>query len=201
MNRIQKVTNENLLLKEALRYFSYGWCVIPIKPGTKKPALKSWKKYQTERPDEKQLRKWFSDNNKSIAVVLGPVSNDLACRDFDTETEYDQWAKDYPDLANLLPTAKTSKGFHVYFEEKIEGRIDIKDAQGNHLGELRGSKHYNLLPPSIHPDGQPYEWVNPLNNGNLMHVDPEFAGFITNVTERTDEDVGGLRRTEEIGVR
>ncbi|MFC1738565.1 bifunctional DNA primase/polymerase [Planctomycetota bacterium] len=176
------MSNENkTILQWALEYHKQGWCVIPIKTGTKKPALNSWKKYQTEQPDERLLRKWFSDNNKSIAVVLGPASNDLVCRDFDTMAEYEQWVKGYPDLAGKLPTVKTSTGMHVYFEADVQGIKHISN------GELRGKGGYCLLPPSIHPDGPQYEWVNPLNNGNLIALEPELAGFITNLTEHTKQ--------------
>ncbi|MFC1739425.1 bifunctional DNA primase/polymerase [Planctomycetota bacterium] len=177
------------ILDWALEYHSRGCSIIPIRAGTKKAAVK-WRRYQKERPNIEQLKKRFCNSKyKSLAVILGPVSNDLVCRDFDTMAEYKQWAKDYPDLAEKLPTVKTSRGMHVYFQTKIEGRIDIEDEQGNHLGELRGSKHYNILPPSLHPDGIEYQWVNPLENGNLLAVDPELAGFIsnnTNVTEHTE---------------
>ncbi|MHC4757609.1 MAG: bifunctional DNA primase/polymerase [Planctomycetota bacterium] len=168
------------ILDWALEYYKMGLSVLPIRPGTKRPALRSWKQYQTERPDENQLRKWFKDNNKGIGVVLGPVSNDLACRDFDISVEYDQWAKVHSDLAERLPTVKTSKGFHVYFEAKVKGTKHISN------GELRGKGGICLLPPSIHPDGIEYEWVNPLNNGNLIALNPELAGFIPNLTEHTE---------------
>ncbi len=184
------MADRKTVLEWALEYHRLSWCVIPIKPGTKKPALRSWKQYQTQRPDKNQLRKWFANNDRNIAVVLGEVSSDLVCRDFDAMAEYDLWVSEYPDLAKMLPRVKTSKGMHVYFEAPIKGTKHISN------GELRGSGGYCLLPPSVHPDGLIYQWVNPLLNGNLLAIDPELAGFYGNnsgVTERTDENVGGLK--------
>ena len=184
------MADRKTVLEWALEYHRLSWCVIPIKPGTKKPALRSWKQYQTQRPDKNQLRKWFANNDRNIAVVLGEVSSDLVCRDFDAMAEYDLWVSEYPDLAKILPTVQTAKGMHVYFEASVEGIKHIAD------GELRGKGGICLLPPSVHPDGQIYQWVNPLLNGNLLVIDPELAGFIPDVTERaerTDENVGELK--------
>jgi hypothetical protein len=128
------------------------------------------------------VRSWFANSNRNIAVVLGPVSNDLTSRDFDTMTGYEQWASEYPDLAKTLPRVQTSKGMHVYFQAKVDGIKHISN------GELRGRGGYCLLPPSVHPEGQIYQWVNPLTNGNLLVIDPELAGFTPNntvVTKRT----------------
>lgn len=175
--------DEKILLERALAYHKRGWCMIPI-PYRKKEARVRWGKYQQVRPDEQQLRRWFSRKLRNIAVVLGEVSNGLACRDFDAMAEYQLWARNYPELAKMLPTVQTAKGMHVYFEGHFDGIKHISN------GELRGSRGYCLLPPSVHPDGQIYQWVNPLLNGNLLAVDPELAGFLpktTNVTENTEQ--------------
>ena len=71
--------SENLILKAALEYHLRGWSIIPIKAGTKKPAVK-WEQYQKERPDENQLQEWFASGKNNIAVIVGEVSGGLACR-------------------------------------------------------------------------------------------------------------------------
>jgi hypothetical protein len=175
--------SENPLLKQAQRYHGLGLCVIPIPCGMKAARIR-WGKYQKERPDESQLRKWFANNERNIAVVLGLVSSDLVCRDFDTMAEYEKWSKAYPDLAKTLPTVRTSKGMHVYFQARVE---TIKHTRN---GELRGKGGYCLLPPSTHPDGHVYQWVNPLTTGNILAIEPELAGFLPenpNVTEQTEQ--------------
>ncbi len=176
--------SEKTVLDYALEYHQFGWCVIPIKPDSKKPALKSWKQFQTKRPDENQLRKWFVNNNRNIAVVLGAVSNNLVCRDFDKAQAVKIWKAKYPNLAKKLPIVQTQKGIHIYFQARVEGIKTYSD------GELRGKGGYCLLPPSVHPDGSIYQWVNPLVNGNLIFIEPELAGFIPDnidVTEQSEQ--------------
>jgi hypothetical protein len=174
---------ENRLLDMALYCHGRGWCVIPV-PCGKKAARIRWGKYQKSRPDEKQLRKWFANGERNIAVVLGEVSGWLACRDFDSVEEYESWTRAYPDLAEKLPTVRTANGYHVYFQARVDAIRHISN------GELRGTGGYCLLPPSVHPDGARYKWVNPLSDRNLLALDPEQAGFITenvNVTEHTEQ--------------
>jgi len=114
----------NPLLKQALRYYDQGWCIIPIPQGEKAARIR-WKRYQTKRPDESRLCRWFADNHSNIAVVLGGVSGGLACRDFDTEQAYQQWAGEHRDLADKLPTVKTARGYHVYFLADVDGIRDL----------------------------------------------------------------------------
>ncbi len=180
----------NTLIKQALDYHRLGWCVIPI-PQRQKAARIKWKRFQSNRPDEAQLRKWFQNNHSNIAVILGDVSGGLTCRDFDAMTEYETWTAGFPDLARTLPTVQTAKGMHVYFEGHVKGIRHIAN------GELRGSGGYCLLPNSVHPDGPIYQWKIPLKNGNLLVLDPKLAGFMPDVTEKT-ENTEQTEKTEAI---
>jgi hypothetical protein len=57
--------------------------VIPIRTGTKKPACRSWKGFQGQRPDGVTLRRWFANSHNGIGIIMGAVSGGLVCRDFD----------------------------------------------------------------------------------------------------------------------
>lgn len=171
-------------LKSALYYADrLGWCVIPIPRGRKTAQIK-WKRFQTERPEREQVRKWFGNGHpQNMAVVLGRVSGGLCCRDFDVAESYTAWAKAHPKLADRLPTVKTAKGYHVYFRADQDRIKHLGD------GELRGGGGYCMLPPSVHPDGPIYEWIIRPTAENLPVLDPVLAGFVSNgglVTEQTE---------------
>lgn len=184
-------------LEIVLSYHRRGWSLIPIEPGTKKPACGEWKPYQTNRATESQLRQWFGKaRDTAVAVILGEVSGGLVCRDFDTMASYNCWKDRHPDLAATLPTVATARGRHVYFVASDLGFRDFGD------GEYRGNGHYCVLPPSLHPHGPAYTWLIPLPAGPLPRVDDVAgAGFLdtSNVTERTEDNGGLLRRTEAMG--
>lgn len=141
------------VLSAALSYSKFGWSLIPLTASTKLPAVK-WKPFQTARADEHQLCTWFDRREDlGLAVVLGPVSGGLTCRDFDDVAAYEVWKAANPELAKTLPTARTKRGFHVYFHSDLERTEKFAD------GELRGKGGYVVLPPSRHPDGGDYQWI------------------------------------------
>ncbi len=160
------------LLDNACAYARRGWSVIPIGKD-KRAALQSWKTFQSRRATDGELSTWFKQPSVTgLAVVFGPVSGGLCCRDFDTLETYESWAADFPELARTLPTVVTARGRHVYFTSKTTIRtIKVKD------GELRGKGGYCLLPPSLHPSGCIYEWLVPLPPGAVREVDPFAAGL------------------------
>lgn len=166
-------------LRDALDYMVRGWCVLPVRfAGTqKKVSLRTWKRWQRERPSEAKLREWFSRPRlDGLAVVCGTVSGGLCVRDFDDMEAYRQWAAAHPDLAATLPTVETGRpGRHVYCRVAPEYCIfeDLDD------GEYRAaSSHYVLLPPSNHPEGPAYRWLVPLPDGPLPLLDPVAAGLL-----------------------
>lgn len=148
-------TEEHLVdvLSAAKKYAALGFSVIPIRAGTKTPAVKSWKRYQKERPTELEQIGWFDGRDDlGIAVVCGKVSGGLTCRDFDVEESYHVWAAANPELAAILPTAKTARGYHVFFRSDLDRVEKLVD------GELRGDGAIVVLPPSRHPSGCQYRW-------------------------------------------
>lgn len=143
------------MIEDAIRYHrEWGFSIIPIKHGTKLPAI-SWKSYQSRRASVATLKKWLSNEPRGIAVVLGSVSHNTVVRDFDSQDLFNKWKDVHPQLVERLPIVQSKKGFHVY--GRIEGQIHTKFVQS---GEIRGEGAYVLLPPSLHPDGAEYRWVN-----------------------------------------
>lgn len=182
-------------LTDALRYHGLGWSVIPMKPRSKQPKLRSWKPYQTERAAETLIAEWFPEGSDlNLAVVLGDVSGGLVCRDFDTLDSFKAWAALFPRLAATLPTVETSRGRHVYFLAEIDQiRGTGKSASILTLGdgELRAGG-LCVLPPSTHPTGRPYRWLIPPTLP-LPRADIRFPGRPGRITCNRE----GQRGTEE----
>ena len=192
-DRIEEPTGQDgSILDAALTYRRRGWSIIQIKRGTKKPPKGfRWRQYQRKCLAEQDIRYLFDcRDDLGLAVICGPVSGGLVCRDFDRQDAYDRWAAETPDLARMLPTVGTARGRHVYFSANANGIKHFDD------GELRGAG-YCLLPPSVHPTGCKYRWLVKLPAGDLPTVDPVEAGLFLaahhGVTERTEEN-GRLRK-------
>jgi hypothetical protein len=180
-------------LEAALVYHRRGWSVIAIAAGTKKPPKGfRWQRFQKTRPTEQELWEWFDGGDElGLAVILGPVSGGLVCRDFDVMETYNAWANSQQDLAATLPTVATARGRHVYFVANVDKITKLAD------GELRGAG-YCVLPPSRHPSGSTYKWRVPLPDGPLPWVDDVVADGLVSapVTENNGDNREILRATE-----
>jgi len=171
------------LLTAALDYRRHGLCILPL-GGDKKPAVR-WKRYQTELPSEPTIQRWFERPRPGVAVVFGQISGGLASRDFDDMATYSTWARDYPSLAESLPTVETRRGRHVYCRIAAECERQFREAIGKPKGigavscaggELRiGIGCYSVLPPSVHPEGHIYRWLTPADD--FPTVDLFNSGF------------------------
>ena len=145
----------------ALDYRALGWRIIPAL-GNKKGAV-GWKDYQTRAPDPQELADWFCRRGYFPAVITGPPSNGLVCRDFDDTDSYNAWTVGQ-SVAKLLPTAETKRGFHVYFRSNWTGYKTLGDS-----GELRGDGgHYVLLPPAPHKS-----WIVPPTKKRLLFIESD----------------------------
>ncbi|UCE74838.1 MAG: bifunctional DNA primase/polymerase [Methanomassiliicoccales archaeon] len=137
-------------------------CVIPIKHKGKCPRV-AWKKYQQRKPSSDEIKEWF-EQDSNIAFVCGSVSGGtkkaFVVIDFDDEEIYKIF---YPDGGPDTRTVKTSKGYHVYFFTPVpipKFRIEI-EKEGKPIGiDVQGEGGYVICPPSIHPSGVTYKWVN-----------------------------------------
>lgn len=185
-----KTGQTDALLAAALEYEGRGWSIVPMKfdKGKKRGAVR-WKRYQTEAADAKRLRGWFKDGKyPALGVVLGAVSGNLACRDFDEADAYHAWTVEFPELARTLPTVETARGFHVYITAKVDKTARYTD------GELRGARSLCTLPPSPHPSGECYRWIVSLPDGPIPEVDPEKNGLVGESMQQKQPDANRADR-------
>jgi hypothetical protein len=160
MSSLSKTFHFGNLIDDALAYGARGWSVLAVDG---KRAVGRWGVFQKQAADEGTLRRLFTRPGiTGLAAITGAVSGGLAVRDFDRADAYHSWVEAHPTDARRLPTVRTCRGFHVY------GRLDADEYRTLADGELHAdSRHYVLLPPSLHPDGIRYDWTIPLPDGEL----------------------------------
>jgi hypothetical protein len=143
------------VLDYARSYLSKGFSVIPVKRGTKRPALASWKEFQERYATDEELTSWFGNgSHNSIGIVTGVISG-IAVVDFDS-AEAIEFAKSH----NFPPTplVRTAKGYHAYYRHSpgvrnFQKRDDLPGV------DMRGDGGFVVAPPSIHASGHLYHWV------------------------------------------
>lgn len=149
---------------------TYGWNIIPVVG--KIPPM-PWAAFQSICPTNKELENLFKSHSPTgIAVILGSSSNNLVCSDFDDLGKYVEWQEQHKEFAASVPTTKTFRGRHLYFNS-------VTAYQNTHYGEYRGdSKHYSILPPSLHPKGISYEWIYPIGKSLPVVENPAKVGLL-----------------------
>ncbi len=140
-------------LKSVKAYLSKNFSVIPIKNRSKKPAISSWKKYQSQKPNDRELRKfWGNGSENGVAFVTGKISG-LIILDADSPESVKFCQENFPDTV----TVKTGRGYHYFFKFKngIKSQVNI---HGLKL-DVRAEGAYAIGPPSVHPSGKKYKFV------------------------------------------
>lgn len=122
--------------------------ILPLKPGSKKPKLRNWKRYQGKPYPTSQLKR-HSGNFGVIAGGNGYFDDHLVILDIDDKKGAEGLFKYFKDIDTL--TVKTaSKGYHLYFwSAKPITDINYIGKLFNLELELRGKPNiYVVLPPS-----------------------------------------------------
>lgn len=198
----------------AHQYVDIGWNVFPLQPKSKEPHFKalaktghlnnghgSWKPLQTEQVTHAMVNEWYDlDPFCNIALICGKVSGvvviDIDTPKPDMPPEIKANYNDPVDVAKEVGTGFTltaltgRKGKHIFckYEDgigcpKIPPQIDIKGEGG-----------YVVLPPSIHPNGQPYVFENtdmfPLTLKNMDNL-ADFPSFLMPIVLKADQKKTG----------
>ena len=175
---IQQMTNNETceLFDLAKIYFKKGLSIIPI-PAREKKAKIKWKKYCSSYPTIEELENWFkSKSPEQIGCAVVFSASNLAALDIENTNIYWLFFKKPPEeLAKETWVAKTGKGYHVYFD--ISG-MNFQPVEARGLVEFRCGNQYCILPPSIHPSGQQYEWVGDVNSTDIAKVDEKTIRYI-----------------------
>lgn len=176
-------TRPETLFEWALFYASLGLPVLPLVPRGKRPATGSGGVYNaTTDPD--QIRRWWAQNPEyNIGIRTGEASG-LVVIDFD-KAPPDGFSR--PITPQARSGGRNGQGSHLYFGATTA----LKSFAFSH-GEFLAEKRYVVAPPSIHPSGEPYAWIDFLGLGDCE---------LAELTDATLERLGGMRIARENGER
>jgi len=145
-------------LREAARRYvnELGFSVIPLIYGEKRPKIR-WEEFQHRKPTDIELDKWFSEK-ANIAVICGAVSGNLVVLDFDDPETYCKFFPKHEQLEKETIVVKTARGIQVYLRtDKPVSSMKFPDIKL----DVKGEGGYVVAPPSLHPSGVQYQFVNP----------------------------------------
>lgn len=138
----------------AKAYLDMGWAVVPVKPDSKKGPV-GWNKKVYGVAD-------FSDGD-NIAVKCGEPSGWLTDVDCDALEASHASRLMLPDTGLIHGRAGKPDSHYWFITENSKSAqyTDVQDdgSKGQMLIEVRSSGGYTVLPPSIHPSGEPIVWT------------------------------------------
>lgn len=143
----------------AQAYAQQGWQSFPLKPRDKTPFVK-WADVAT--CDTQMLNGWFDNYpDANIGIACGKRSG-IVVLDVDADRGGYESLTALISVHGRLPETPVSKtgsgGEHIFFKHP---GVEIRNSAGK-LGQgldIRGDGGYVVAPPSIHPNGNVYEWV------------------------------------------
>lgn len=171
----------------AVWYCEHGFGIIPIQPRGKRPltanGLNDW---FNDPEDARKL--WTQRPDLNIAIVCGSASGNLVVLDFDEDDDKDVHGFDtlaeWEDESGELPSTATAitgrGGMHYLYRASKPYHPSVNRDLGV---DVRGEGSYIVAPPSVHPNGRPYEW----NKGDapwerdIAAVDANVDAFIDHI--------------------
>jgi len=144
------------MIEDVLAYLRLGLSVIPCGFRDKRPLIR-WEEYQHRLPTEDEVRQWFSDGKKNVAIICGRVSGNLVVLDFEENAAFAEFINALPeDLLDKIKDTwlvKTYRGYHLYL--RVTSSDPVKTTK---LGkcDIRAEGSYVIAPPSVHPEGVSY---------------------------------------------
>ena len=142
----------------AAEYAAQGLSTVVACPRSKVPLVE-WKAYQYQPPTPCERDAMFSfQYDLNIGVVCGAASRNLAIIDAESKSSFlDQLGRcDKAGFANTW-VDETFRGGHIYLFLPVTVKPRSFKREGY---EVRAQGQFVLMPPSIHPSGASYKFIN-----------------------------------------
>ena len=151
-------------IETVLDLHSRGWMPIPIPRGSKNPNRKGW---QNEKRSRDELISCFN-NGQNVGILLGKPSRGLIDIDLD--------CREAVSIADeILPSTRMVSGragspySHRWYEcnpliatASFRDPSRSKEDERSMIAEFRSTGGQTIVPPSIHPSGELYQWYGEL---------------------------------------
>lgn len=172
----------------ALQYIMQGLSVLPLLPRDKKPAIKGGLSNATREVNI--IIPWYAAHPEhNIGIACGAKSRNLIALDLDVSDTKDGTAvladfeEKYAELPHTAAVKTGSGGVHYLYlaNEHVQSSVNAI------LGvDIRAEGSYIVAPPSIHPNGNTYEWIHPLSE--LAEANQAVYDFIKHVQPKNQGD-------------
>lgn len=148
------------LIDFALQYAARGWSIFPLKPRSKIPLIgkaAGGRGFHDATTDPRQIEAWWrACPDANIGLATG--ASGLVVLDADGPEGLAQLREAAGGTLARTLVQRTGRegGFHFFYSGT---GVKSSQVKGEHL-DVRGSTGYVVAPPSVHPSGAVYAWVD-----------------------------------------
>lgn len=142
----------------AIEYAKQGFRVFPLRPRTKEPATRHGFKDATTSIE--QIRAWWLSGPYNIGIATGhglvvvDVDQKPAEQKFGMDSLRD-WEKSHGEFTPTWICMSGTGGLHYWYRTDEDFKNSVELLPGI---DVRSEGGYIVAPPSVHPNGNPYEW-------------------------------------------
>ena len=146
----------------ARKYRDRGFATVPVPVGGKSPNVRGWPDLRLTT-DEK-IDEYFNRDRLNVGAIWGPASGDLADADLDCKEAVDLAPHFLPRTGSIYGRPGKRRSHYLYkcSDPDPKATIKLHDERKAGIVELRlgggGKGAQSLMPGSIHPSGERYEW-------------------------------------------
>jgi Bifunctional DNA primase/polymerase, N-terminal len=136
-------------------YINHGFAPVPVKFKDKCPIDKEW---PTLRFSEDNIENYFGGKRKNIGILTGRASDGLVDVDIDKNEALRFASRFLPRTRCVFGRESRPKSHWIY---RVDDPGSIKQFNlGGTIVEVRGNDHLTVFPGSIHPSGEPIEFID-----------------------------------------
>lgn len=182
------------LAEAAHDYVERGLAIIPLGVGKKEPVTKSGLNDWTDNPG--QIDVWWGQGEHAgkrgnprynIGMACGQVSGGIIAIDLDCHSDeangldyLRDWEVEHGRLPETWTQITGSGGKQLFYR----AGQDIRNSANGDIGvDVRGNGGYVVLPPSLHPCGDCYEWSISPDDMDVADADDKVYDFIRAVSK------------------
>lgn len=140
--------------------------------------------------DAAQIKAWWQKYpNANIGLATGSVSQNVFVIDLDIDEDrgidgyhsLEDWQREHGDFPETWTAITGRGGYHLYYRGngKIKNRAGIIDGV-----DIRGNGGYVVAPPSIHKNGNRYEWEYSPDEFEIAKADNNVEYFLNHDDHR-----------------